>query len=106
MDDHSELVSRLDGLGHRVDGLDHRVDALDASVRQLGQDVCGLRTDVGALRTDMGSLELRLVDRINEVEVRMERGFGVLRADVIKWSFAFWVGQVVALAAILRAMLP
>jgi hypothetical protein len=59
---------------------------------------------------------VRLVDRIAQsegsvrqeisgLEVRMERGFGTLRSDVIKWSFVFWLGQVVAMTAIMRALL-
>lgn len=29
----------------------------------------------------------------------------MVRADVIKWSFAFWLGQVVAMTAIMNALL-
>ena len=98
---------------------------------ELRKDVGDLRKEIGGLevrlvdrisqseaglRKDIGSLEVGLVDRMNQsetglrteignLEVRMERGFGTLRSDVIKWSFAFWTGQVVAMAAILSVLL-
>ena len=52
-----------------------------------------------------------LRQEIHALDVRMERGMGALRADfgavrseVIKWAFAFWIGQVVAIGAILTAL--
>ena len=57
------------------------------------------------LRQEIGAVEVRVVDRVAQLEVRMERGFGSLRSDMIKWSFAFWIGQVVAMTAIMSALL-
>ena len=76
----------------------------------------GLRQDIALLRQDMSALEVRLVDRINQwesglrqeihaLDVRMERGFGAVRSDVLKWSFAMWIGQVAAMTAIISLML-
>ena len=112
----------------KEDAMDNQVEA---AVGELRKDVGDLRKEIGGLevrlvdrisqseaglRKDIGSLEVRLVDRMNQsetglrteignLEVRMERGFGTLRSDVIKWSFAFWTGQVVAMAAILSVLL-
>ena len=44
----------------------------------------------GTLRTEIGSLA-----------VRMEKRIG----DLLKWTFAFWVGQVIAMTAIMSALL-
>lgn len=73
--------------------------------------------ETSKLRVELAGVEVRLADRIGQsegtlrqelagLEIRMERGFGVLRADVIKWSFVFWLGQVVAMTAIMSALLP
>ena len=72
--------------------------------------------ETSKLRVELAGVEVRLTDRIaqsegtlrqeiSSLEVRMERGFGNLRSDVIKWSFACWIGQVVATAAIMSALI-
>lgn len=72
--------------------------------------------ETSKLRVELAGVETRLTDRIAQsegtlrqeigaLEVRMERGFGALRADVLRWSFAFWIGQVVATTAIMSALL-
>lgn len=38
---------------------------------------------------------------IHSLELRIEKRFG----DVLKWTFAFWIGQVVAMTAIMSALL-
>lgn len=79
--------------------------------------------ETSKLRVELAGVEVRLTDRIAQSEgtlrqelhaldVRLEREmgatraeFGALRSDVIKWSFAFWIGQVVAMTAIMNALL-
>ena len=89
-----------------------RVEAAGTEVRLTDR----IAQTESALRQEMGSLEVRLTNRIAQsesmlrqeiggLEVRMERGFGTMRADVIKWSFAFWLGQIVAMTMIMRALL-
>ena len=57
------------------------------------------------LRQEMSDLGVALRQESASLEVRMERGFGTLRADIIKWAFLFWLGQVAAMTAIMSAML-
>ena len=40
--------------------------------------------------------EFRLLERIGKVEVRLAE----VKADLMKWSFLFWVGAVGAIAAL------
>lgn len=79
--------------------------------------------EASKLRVELAGVEVRLTDRIAQSEgtlrqdihtldVRMEREMGALRADVgatrsetLKWSFAFWIGQVITLTAIMNALL-
>jgi hypothetical protein len=60
----------------------------------------------GALRQEISGLEGMLRRDINGLELRMERNMGTLRADVLRWAFLFWLGQVAVMMAILRAYLP
>ncbi|MDQ3170282.1 MAG: hypothetical protein M3Q55_09120 [Acidobacteriota bacterium] len=58
-----------------------------------------------AVRKDIGALEVRLVDRIAQSEGSLRQEMGALRADVLKWSFVFWIGQVVAMTAVMSSLL-
>jgi hypothetical protein len=89
------------------------MDRMDTSDERLERR---LVEETSKLRVEMAGVETRLSEKIAQseasvrgeigaLEVRMERGFGTLRADLLKWSFAFWLGQVVALSAILGAIL-
>ena len=53
--------------------------------------------------------ERRLVEEVSKLRVEMLQGNAALRADLrdqkfelLKWSFLFWVGQVVTVAALLH----
>ena len=86
------LVEETSKLRVELAGVEVRLtDRIAQSESTLRQEMSGL---AGALRQETANLE-----------VRMERGFGTLRADVIKWSFLFWLGQVIAMTAIMRALL-
>ena len=86
----------------------------------IGQVEVRLRQEVGQvevrLRQEMSQLEVRLREALgdvggglrrdlSEMEVRIIREIGTSRFDLIKWTFAFWIGQVVAMSAIMAAML-
>ena len=72
--------------------------------------------ETSKLRVDLAGVEARLGEKITHsvaqsegtlrqeiaaLEVRMERRHG----DLLKWAFAFWIGQVVAMTAIISALL-
>ena len=40
--------------------------------------------------------------RITETKAELQKQIAETRADLIKWMFIFWIGQVVAIAGILR----
>ena len=108
------------------DNLDDRYERrLVEETSRIRVEVAGVETRLtermakseGGLRQEVGSLEVRLIDRIAQsestlrgdiggLEIRMERSLGALRADLCKWSFVFWLGQVAAMTGILAAMLP
>ncbi len=50
--------------------------------------------ETSTLRVELAGVEVRLTGRIAQSE-----------STLIKWSFAFWIGQVVAMTAIMSALL-
>ena len=74
------------------------------------------RADIAELRSEMQVGFARVDARISALEANIERRFGALEgrfgalesaierrtADLMKWSFAFWIGAVVAIAAVAK----
>jgi hypothetical protein len=65
----------------------------DRFERRLGEETSTLRVEISGLRTEM------------------REGFATLRADMahdrfelLKWAFAFWIGQFFATAALITAL--
>jgi hypothetical protein len=56
--------------------------------------------------------ERRLTQEVSGLRVEMHDGFAAIRqemsnqrADLLKWSFAFWIGQLAAMCGLLAFML-
>jgi uncharacterized coiled-coil DUF342 family protein len=88
--------------------------------RRLTEEISGLRTvlheQMAALRVEMheqiSALRLEMHDGLAAVrqELRQEIGslrqeMHAMRADILKWSFLFWIGQVATMAGLLAFML-
>jgi hypothetical protein len=67
-------------------------------------NVDDLRADVAELRHEMNrrftAMESRLENRIEQSALRIEALIERRTADLMKWSFLFWVGAVAAIAAL------
>lgn len=64
------------------------------------------------LMTATDRFELRLTQESALVRKELHEGLGVIRADlasvrveILRWSFAFWLGQVAAIGALIALML-
>jgi hypothetical protein len=57
------------------------------------------------LRVQIAESEARLRQELSGMEVRIVREIASSRVDLLKWSFVFWIGQVVAVSAVMAAML-
>jgi hypothetical protein len=72
-------------------------EAMRADFAELRQE---MNVGFAQLREQLGSqmhgVETRLNDRIQAVENKLEQR----SADLIRWSFVFWVGAVAAIAAL------
>ena len=76
---------------------------MKADLRQdMAKMESGLRQDMGrmesGLRQDMGRMESTLRQEIRD-------GLATVRVELIKWSFAFWVGQMLTVIAVIALML-
>ena len=123
---------RDDVLSLAAERFERRVAEGDSALRvQIAQSEAGVRNEIGQvegrlrneigqvegrLRHEMGQLEVRLrgelghVDGrlrqdLSQMELRITREIANSRFDLLKWTFAFWIGQVVAMSAIMAAML-
>ena len=62
--------------------------------RRLTEEISGLRAE---MYRELHSLRLELHDGLAAVRHEM----AAMRADILKWSFLFWIGQVGTIAALL-----
>ena len=70
-----------------------------AAVRQeMGQMRADLHDEIGQLRTEL---------HVHVAELRSDfrEELATARVDLIKWSFVFWIGQLVALSSVMALML-
>lgn len=76
--------------------------AVERFERRLTETASGLRVQIAEsetrLRQELSAMEVRIVREIlSEVAGS--------RVELLKWSFVFWIGQVVAVSAVMAAML-
>jgi hypothetical protein len=83
-----EMAQGFDGLWQEMAGLRQEMTAQGVTLRQE------ISAQGASLRQEMASLEVRLV-----------REIAASRVEAIRWSFAFWIGQLVAMAGLLAFML-
>ena len=79
------------------------LEALERAGRETRDDV---------IRNCTERFERRLVEEVSGLRVQIAQAESTLRADLaasrvefLKWSFSFWMGQVLAVAGILTAAL-
>ena len=77
--------------------------------QELGQVEGRLRQELdkfdAGLRQELGRGDDGLREDLSQMEVRIVREAGNSRFELLKWSFGFWIGQVVTMSAIIAAML-
>ncbi len=77
--------------------------------RRITEEVAKLEQQITEVEAKLDrritEVEARLGERITEVEARLGERMAGMRADLIRWMFLFWVGQIGMLVAILWAFL-
>ncbi|MBF0337800.1 MAG: hypothetical protein HQL05_08195 [Nitrospirae bacterium] len=56
-----------------------------------------------ATKADLMALEGRLNERITTEVAKLEQKLSETKADITKWMFLFWIGQIAVMIVILRA---
>jgi hypothetical protein len=72
--------------------------------RRLAEECGRLRTD---LRTEMAALRTDFRSALKDLHVELRSDLKIevtnVRSDLIKWSFVFWIGQVIAVMSLAAA---
>jgi hypothetical protein len=94
--------------------------SVDRFERRLGAETAGVRHDMttgfAAVRREMtegfATLRQEMTEGFAQVRQEMTAEFAAVRRemadmrfDLLKWSFVFWIGQVLAIAGIMSLML-
>ncbi len=76
---------------------------------EIAQSEGRLKSEIGQLeinfRRELGRVEAGLRQDFSQMEIRVLREVGNRRFELLKWSFLFWIGQVVTMSAIIAVML-
>mgnify|MGYP003345586327 FL=1 len=76
--------------------------------RRLTEELSKVRQEVSQLRDDVAAQRIGLVHvegTLRQEILGLRHDFVAQRADLLKWCFLFWIGQVVAVAGIMSALL-
>src|SRR5687768_15597129 len=97
------MEGRFTGLETQFTGLETRFAGLETRFTGLETRLTGVETRLTGVETRLTGVETRLTGvelKIAGVETMVERR----SADLIKWSFVFWVGAVAAIAMLARVL--
>ena len=101
---------RGDVLAHAAERFEYRLVEECSKVRlDMANALVGMRKEMGdglaALRKEMvdgqSALRQEMVESRAELRQEMAHGLANVRVEVIKWSFAFWLVQIVTLVTLL-----
>ena len=93
------------------------VRALDDYVEQRAEvwrsdvvNICSERLDT-RLQNYAGKNDVldgfnKVIDKLAETKIELADRMSNIRVELVRWSFAFWLGQILVIAAILRVLLP
>ena len=98
-----ELVLR-DRLGeHGVRALEDYIDERGETWRSDVIDACFDRFDT-TLQKRLAETEGRLSERISATRVEFLERLGDMRVELVRWTFAFWVGQAIVIAGAIAVL--
>ena len=83
---------------------DMRVD-MTALRADVGADMTALRAEVGAGMKDFRGELQKIWQTMADLRVSLRNDLADNRVELVRWSFAFWIGQVAVLIGVLAYML-
>ena len=81
------------------------LEFVETSVEQRAATKEDLQRTASSLKEDLLHTEAALRKEIQGVEAVLRKEIQEVRVDLLKWSFAFWVGAVAVLSGIMFTML-
>ena len=85
------------------------VDPSPPAAPEWEDDVIALRGEIQAsearLRMDMTKLECGLRCDMSRMESGLRADMSKMETSLLKWSFLFWIGQVIAMTGIMSVLL-
>ncbi len=72
-------------------------------------NVCSERLDLRlqhyAGKHDVSDGFTKVVDRLADTKIELSDRLAQMRVELVRWSFAFWLGQILVFAALLRVLI-
>ena len=100
----AQIDARLEQIDARFAQIDARFEQIDARFAQIDARFEQIERRFEQFETKMdtgfAAADTKLQTGLLQIEIRMERRF----ADLLKWSFVFWVGAVGAIAVLAGVM--
>ena len=93
----AQIDVRFEQIDARLAQIDARFAQIDARFEQIERRFEQVETKMD---TGFAAADTKLQTGLLQIEIRMERRF----ADLLKWSFVFWVGAVGAIAVLAGVM--
>ncbi|MBI2877895.1 MAG: DUF1640 domain-containing protein [Candidatus Tectomicrobia bacterium] len=84
-----------------IEFVEASVERKAATKEDLQRTEMALREDLVGLKEDLRQTEAALREEIHRLDQKIE----ATKADLIKWAFGFWIGNVAVLAGIMFALL-
>ena len=87
--------------------LTHEAAAVRQEIAGVRMEIAGVRQEVAVLRQDVSSIAQQMVTRqdLAVVVAQVAQKIGDSRAELIKWSFLFWIGQFLTTIGFLLVLL-
>jgi len=103
-----ELLNRVSGTREDVltfveEKFEHR---LSEEMAKINQRITNEVTKINQRMTnEMAKMNQRITDEVAKINQRISEEIHRMRADIIKWMFIFWVGQIGVIVGLLFAFL-
>jgi hypothetical protein len=83
------------------------LELVDSSGREWKEDVLTSASErfERRLTEEISGLRLEMSNGFAALRIELREGLANVRVDLIKWSFVFWIGQLVALSGVMAFML-
>ena len=89
------------------DGVDSLIELLNRVSDRTREDVLTFVEEKfeRRLSEEMAKINQRITDEVAKINQRISEEIHRMRADIIKWMFIFWVGQIGVIVGLLFAFL-